>query len=229
MNGKWYLVPETVLNPQQMGQLKVASEFEAQGPKRQLDAYTQALETLLRVGKDDENKQRLFNEAYQKFQNFKSAELDRPVSSAVAETVKSAPLVYGNKKAAKNLLDYIETRPEISVNDKTKEIMIKGGRVPGSNINTIIGDLIRNVRSAPAIGAMELKNYLIDETDMPKSLIKNTYRKKLSEEQNFTPIKKLPTPDVARKFLPSQRTRKPPTKFAHEYHTIYPPSKKRKV
>ncbi len=92
----------------------------------------------------------------------------------------------------------------------------------------IISDLIRNVRSAPVIGLMELKNYLIDETDMPKSLIKNTYRKNLEEKQ-FTPIKKLPTPDVAKKFLPSQRTRKPPVKFAHEYQTIYPPSRKRKV
>lgn len=201
--GKFMLIPV-----EQAGRFQLASALAREGASAQLDAYNARINDILEnKSLPVDVKAAQLGQARSQLENFKSAELNKPLKMPVAgdddDGEIGSPAVPPGRKiidekgilralpkslraSARRLIQFVKHRDEISIN-KDGEISIDGARIRGSNFEDVVEDLMRNLKGGPVVGALELGRHLIKE-GVPPSKIKNKHRREAleaSEQEQF--------------------------------------------
>ncbi len=200
MQGRYYLMPI-----EQLARVNTATALQNDSNMNQVDNYATKIRSILNdksLPSDVSNQ--LLNQANNRYDAFKEAELNVPLKIAIndpeprAETGErkkrdtqkqnidmTTVLKQVTGKKAKNdarhLLSSIIANPDIKVNENG-EIILQNNLLPGSNISLAVADLVRHVRGPAAAGATELGNFLVNEVGIPSKLIANPNRRRLFED-----------------------------------------------
>ena len=121
--------------------------------------------------------QHVYKETYDKPVSVKVVDEDKQLLGKlpVSEVDLVNRLPKPKRQSAKLLLKYVQNNPNISWNN-ANELVLKGRRVPGSNIYDLITDISKDGRNrAPAIGWEEFTTSLIQQ-NIPKEAVGNATR-----------------------------------------------------
>lgn len=142
----------------------------------------QEMQTILSRKMSDPEKAKLYLQVLQKFVKFPEMNQAKPVTQEPEisdshppdikkDVTESAPVKH--KKVAKNILLFLESRPDVFSWTPAKELVLHGNILPHTNIEVLISHLIRNKKLKP-LGFDQFQSAL-KETNFPESFVKNTH------------------------------------------------------
>ena len=180
----------------------------------QLSALDKEMEDILRETTSNDLKLRKYQDALRRYHQLTDIRDETPVKQTITVEEEEVPAIphqqiirnmpAQKQRSAKILLDFLETMPELSVNDRN-EISIHGKLVKNSNIHDLVSDLTRDTRGRPPKGLNELTRAL-KVRNVPLTAIGSSHRKTLfTEEEPTSSMSSIVLPSIA----PSVRSRRP--------------------
>lgn len=155
----------------------------------------QEMQTILSKKMSDPEKATLYLQVLQKFVKF--PQVNQAVTQEREPSINRLPDIektvtdlapVKHKNVAKNILSFLESRPDVFSWTPDKELVLYGSVLPHTNIELLISHLIRNKKSKP-VGFDQFKSVL-EENEFPESFVKNSH---LREKQQMyaLPVKAL--------------------------------------
>lgn len=165
----------------------------------------QQMQTILSRKMSDSEKATLYLQVLQKFVKFPEMNEAKPLpqepetfdshpTDIKKDVTEAAPVRY--KNVAKNILLFLQSRPDVFSWTPTKELVLRGSVQPHTNIEALILHLIKNKKLKP-LGFDQFQSAL-DENNFPESFVKNMHLRKKQQNLYALPVKKNRKPNYVK-------------------------------
>lgn len=160
--------------------LLLPADREQQFAEEHLSNLDSQMQTILSKKNVDENeKVQQYLQVLQKYVTFPELSAKQEISeqreekerSPEEDIVSSAPVKH--KEISKKIIQFLNNHKDLITWSPSKELILKGTVLPGTNVETLINFLLRDRRKKPK-GYGELKS-LLDEIHFPEDFVKNKH------------------------------------------------------